>query len=706
MSKPTPQEYQEAIQHPTICFKDYELQRGMPVKDILQLPYPISGNFASVFQIICGEKKYAARCFLRDVPDIEERYRIISEYLDQVKLPYFVDFRFIEEGILVKGKWFPLTKLEWVNGDTLDIFIDKNLHNPEKIWDIAQKFYQLVSDLKRCSISHGDLHPGNILVENGNLRLIDYDAMYVPKLVGYKSNEIGHKNFQHPLRDFKDYGPYIDNFSEWIIYLSLLLVSGTPELWNKLECGDDCLLFRQSDIENPENSEIFLLLENNTPDDIQNLISSFKYNIYSTNLSQISSIIDISLPVEMRIGKGVVSIEEQSIDAPIQDDSAWIWELKPVVYHFFDPPILFERIIGMSYFSLMLMTALSYLTNVGDEYLMIWAPVYGSLILILMLNIKYRLINVVQEKRILLAEQNKFQKNKRRIIKKRKKIEKNLENVIKKENKEIEYIRSKKKKNNKKEQNEILIEKRKLNEKIRYIMNRITSINSAKQKELSDTLDRLQKTYFNDKLKKHKVRNASIKGIGPTLTKRLNSAGIYTAADFIDISIYYYNTPNGEAYLQLPNKRHTRVYGIGPQKASGLKMWRDRLFNRYRSGMPRKLEFGIVNVINAKYSSELNLLNENKRKEEENTSDIVSNINRKYVALDKELNNDLQIIREKYLDQKNELTSNVKKQDEDIQDVNWSINQKKYELKSYNYVTLKNYLKKIFLFKQVKINFT
>jgi len=123
--------------------------------------------------------------------------------------------------------------------------------------------------------------------------------------------------------------------------------------------------------------------------------------------------------------------------------------------------------------------------------------------------------------------------------------------------------------------------------------------------------------------------------------------------------------------------------------------------------MPRKLESGIVNGINAKYSSELNLLNENKRKEEENTSDIVSNIKRKYVALDKELNNDLQIIREKkYLDQKNELISNMKKHDENIQDVNWSINQKKYELKAYNYVTLKNYLKKIFLFKQVKINFT
>jgi len=151
MRRPTPQEYQVAIQNPQICFNDFELRNGAPVLDALSLPKQISGNFASVFQITTRNKTYAARCFLRDVPDIEERYQHIDNYLNQIKLPYFVEFDYLEEGILVDGIWYPIVKLEWINGDTLDAYIEINKRDSEKIKNIAEKFFQMVSLHRRVS---------------------------------------------------------------------------------------------------------------------------------------------------------------------------------------------------------------------------------------------------------------------------------------------------------------------------------------------------------------------------------------------------------------------------------------------------------------------------------------------------------------------------------------------------------------------------
>ncbi|QLQ08322.1 MAG: hypothetical protein HZY76_21580 [Anaerolineae bacterium] len=53
-------------------------------------------------------------------------------------------------------------------------------------------------NLQTHGIAHGDLQHGNVLVAADELRLIDYDGMYVPPLSGRESHEIGHRNYQHP----------------------------------------------------------------------------------------------------------------------------------------------------------------------------------------------------------------------------------------------------------------------------------------------------------------------------------------------------------------------------------------------------------------------------------------------------------------------------------------------------------------------------
>src|SRR5438445_2803652 len=217
MSLPNLQEYNEAIQAPRICFGDAELRAGIVEQDRLGLPRPRSGNFATVYKLETAGKKWAVKCFNREMRDQQERYAAVNAYLHQVSLPYMVDFTYLADGIRVRGQWYPIVKMEWAEGEPLNFWIQRNLHNPTALLAFSQSFVSMFSAMQQVSIAHGDLRHGNILVVNGAPKLVDYDGMYVPALSGRVSNEIGQPNYQHPNRTASDFGPYLDNFSGWVI---------------------------------------------------------------------------------------------------------------------------------------------------------------------------------------------------------------------------------------------------------------------------------------------------------------------------------------------------------------------------------------------------------------------------------------------------------------------------------------------------------
>ena len=125
-SWPTMTDYQEALQNPRTSFADPELQHGTPVLNQLGLPKPITGAFASVYQVAANGHQYAVRCFLRYHPDQAQRYAAISDYLAQVRLPYTVEFKLQQQGIRVRGAWYPILKMEWIHGDPLDVYIERH----------------------------------------------------------------------------------------------------------------------------------------------------------------------------------------------------------------------------------------------------------------------------------------------------------------------------------------------------------------------------------------------------------------------------------------------------------------------------------------------------------------------------------------------------------------------------------------------------
>lgn len=266
---PTSQDYNEAVQFPEVSFEDSELQNGEVELTPIGLPKVASGNFAGVYRFSCGNKDCAVKCFLRNVFDQHRRYSMLSQFTMTTHVQHMVDFEYLLKGIRIEENWFPIVKMEWVEGLGLDQFIRKHWSNRAEINRVITQFTELMSDLQRMSIAHCDLQHGNILVKNDSIKLVDYDNMYVPAMFGELSAELGHANYQHLQRSEKDFGPQLDSFSAWIIYYSLFLLRLDSSLWQRFSGGDDCLLFRKSDFVNPDGSRLLADIKSHAVPDIQ-----------------------------------------------------------------------------------------------------------------------------------------------------------------------------------------------------------------------------------------------------------------------------------------------------------------------------------------------------------------------------------------------------------------------------------------------------
>ena len=294
MQWPSPAAYTAAVRfYPHLSLQDPKLKGGKVKmgRDKFALSY--AGGFSIVFPIDVGSETFALRCWTKGVDDAQVRYEKISDYLLQVSLPWFVDFRYEPEGIKVMREMYPITCMEWVDGETLRDFIGKNLQTPNIFRIVAGEFQKMVATLHDHQISHGDLQDGNILIKqngtNVEIKLIDYDGLFVPTLQGQPEQIVGLPEYQHPTRMVSggQANEKVDYFSELVIYLSFLSLAEKPELWNRVKDKTERgLLFSKEDFENPDQSDIFQQLTNLSPD-VQQLTATLKDFCAKTSIDQL-----------------------------------------------------------------------------------------------------------------------------------------------------------------------------------------------------------------------------------------------------------------------------------------------------------------------------------------------------------------------------------------------------------------------------------
>jgi hypothetical protein len=266
MAWPLAIDYSSAIQNPSSCFADPELRQGQAaMSEMLGLPLAYAGNFASVFKMLCpGEQAWAVKCFTRHVADLQARYALVSQHLERNRRRFAVEFHYLEEGIRVKGTWYPVVKMRWVEGYTLNEFLREHAGNPSLLLQLSELWLRLACEMREAQMAHGDLQHGNVLLVPGSkasamvLRLIDYDGMWVPDLADRAPGELGHPNYQHPQRLRQGgYDAEIDRFSHLVIYTALrCLAGGGGGLWQRHDNAEN-LLFRETDFRTPRDSPLW-----------------------------------------------------------------------------------------------------------------------------------------------------------------------------------------------------------------------------------------------------------------------------------------------------------------------------------------------------------------------------------------------------------------------------------------------------------------
>ena len=264
MTWPQATDYNAAVQNPQVCFRDDDLRQGQVAGDLFGLPRPHSGNFADVYQIQAADNQsWAVKCFTRPVAGLHQRYQAISDHLHATQRAFMVEFRFLEEGVCIRGQWYPLVKMRWVEGFTLNEFVRQHLDKPVLLERLAQMWVRLAQELRDARMAHGDLQHGNVLLVPGSkssslaLKLIDYDGMFVPALADVPSGEVGHPNYQHPqrLRDGAYDGEF-DRFSQLLIYTALRCIHvGGADLWERYDNLEN-MLFREGDFRRPRTSRL------------------------------------------------------------------------------------------------------------------------------------------------------------------------------------------------------------------------------------------------------------------------------------------------------------------------------------------------------------------------------------------------------------------------------------------------------------------
>lgn len=545
MAWPGAQDYEEAIQNPKTAFDDPELRDGRPVLNAQGLPKAISGNFATVFQVESGGKRYAVRCFLREQGDRARRYEVISQHLERHKMGSMAQFRYLPKGIRVGGKWYPILKMEWLAGEPLHQHLAQVWRDGNATRALAQKFLRLMGELARHDVAHGDLQHGNILVVGGELRLVDYDGLYVPGLLGMGSPETGHRNYQHPRRTGADFGPGVDNFSAWVIQLSFLALSLEPALWERLGAGEENLLFRREDFEDPENSDAVEALRR-LPLGVGELLAERLIEAVRASPLTVAPLEEIPLPppgfhaapsaaAAAPVGAPPPGVPawmtpEPSAAAPATQAAAplgaeWLATSEPVAVRRFERPMRLERAsVAVAAASLALLAFFSYATGISLVLVGVLVALQagawcGYLV------VAYVTDDVVRERRALSRRARDAERDAARLERTLAELDAKRER-LEGEAKAMDPAELAK------------LEKAELDALEADLQRTLADLNSRRQASLNGeendvraALDELVASRIGPKLREHPIASANVRGLDPTLRLLLEREGISTAAD-------------------------------------------------------------------------------------------------------------------------------------------------------------------------------
>jgi hypothetical protein len=585
--------YVDALQDTRRCFVDPELVGCTIRTDRFGLPRPISGNFASVFTAdTTSGRRLAIKCFTRDVPDQQERFREIGAALRDVPARWKVEFRYVETGVLVQGKTYPVLVMEWVEAKQLISWIEDRLRTGDRaaLGRLAEGFAQLVAGLEAAGLAHGDLQHGNLLVTaRGELKLIDYDGMYVPALRDRPAMELGQPNYQHPRRTASDYGPWLDRFSARVIHLSLAALAADPTLWYRLhKSGGEYLLLQKYDLEDPASSAALASLGS-----VSAQLRTRAQDLADMVRKPLDAIAPLDVPTAKPADGSSKAPSPATNGATLSGGASWLDDHLPP-----PAPVLLSRPSRIARAAWYVSLLVFGLVAAACAYFIPPAFIGGAVFVAGLLAITPWWISFLRMPEV------DARRARRRAVRAARSQEKQIqaqlrwqlaarEESIATYQRELRALADRRSRIDRDAAAEYARIDRWRDEELAKLVRERTEMQTWKSTELARRTSSVEARHLADELSRFRVDAAQIYGIGRAVVAELETAGIRTAADFTGIRIDRGFGRSTHVRVLHRDGRALKVPMVGEVRARHLDAWRTGLVNRVRVRMPAQLTAAI-----------------------------------------------------------------------------------------------------------------
>jgi hypothetical protein len=265
MFQPSPERYSSLVASPPPgTFASLQDATFQPTVLDGELSYCFfKGSSAAIYKAQKDGQAYAVRFFLKEDPELFRRYEEVETFLASRSFPWKLDIEFLKNELQADGQAFPVLKMEWAEGVQLGQFLEEHKNQPALLSELQRALVALSADLEHAGIGHGDLNYHHVLVEQGRknglqLKLVDYDTLFIPAFEGMRNSGAGTSGFQHPKRLATDFSPTIDRFSVWVFLTLLEALKADPSLLPEVIPGSRRKsFFTLKDLVNPAGSRLF-----------------------------------------------------------------------------------------------------------------------------------------------------------------------------------------------------------------------------------------------------------------------------------------------------------------------------------------------------------------------------------------------------------------------------------------------------------------
>jgi hypothetical protein len=462
----------------------------------------------------------------------------------------------------------------------------------------------MVLDLQSARIAHGDLQHGNVVITARGIVLVDYDGMFVPGLSGRPSGEDGHRNFQHPRRTGADFGPELDNFSAWAVYLSLLALAEDPTLWSRVAAaGDERLLLAQSDYENPARSDAFDEMQFVSRD-----LAPMVQTLAGFAAGRPSDVPRLPDHAFTRATAGFASAgASASPGVQIPEASSHSGRPTWLIDHL--PPAEPPPVPHLGADRWVLLTAL--LTALAGGLSGFASPILAILVIVTVFAsaagfvvVRLKTLPASRLRRAKSEELRRADRAVREAEGALAGVRRALSRIQESLGRETKTLRDEIKKLDSTMVESVHNAERVRDKEVVAEKLALANIDSAQASEIQREFSAFQRAELSKMLARYSIQSAEIHGVGESVKAALFRAGVRTAADIEGGRMSNYRYQSQEYLLRIRGRGEVHVHSIGPAKGSAIVSWSYHLEQSLRSRLPTQLPADQLRTIVEKYRNQ------------------------------------------------------------------------------------------------------